>query len=218
MDLEQFAGYLAATSLLANVDSYIGMPHNYYLLQDKADGLLRLLPWDVNEAFGTFTMGSSPESLANWSIDRPWVTDIRLIERLFATPRFRALYRTALSNLMKDQFTTAKLFARIDGFERTIKPYLRNDEVGKGVAGLLMGISGDRSGFNSAVERQVFALKPFIQKRIASIRAQLSGTSQGEMLQGRGRRGAGGRGGRGGPGGRGPGRGPGQGRPPGGPR
>ena len=38
MNLEQFAGYLAATSILVNIDSYIGMPHNYYLLMDKADG------------------------------------------------------------------------------------------------------------------------------------------------------------------------------------
>ena len=211
IDLEQLAGYLAVSSILANIDSYIGMPHNYYLLLDKADGRLRLLPWDVNEAFGTFTMGSSPETLVNWSIDKPWVADIPLVERLFAMPRFRALYRTALSNLVKDQFTTAKLFARIETFERAITPFVRNDEVGKGVEGLQMGINGDRSGFNSAVERQVFAIKPFIEKRIASIRSQLSGTSQGAKLQGRGRRGPGGPGG---PGGRGPGRG----RPPGGGR
>lgn len=29
MDLKQFAAYLATTSILVNIDSYIGMPHNY---------------------------------------------------------------------------------------------------------------------------------------------------------------------------------------------
>ena len=62
-----------------------------------------------------------------------------------------------------------------------------------------MGIDGDRSGYNSAVERRVFAIKPFITKRIESIGGQLAGTSQGERIVGRGR----------------PGRGPGGGRPPG---
>ena len=32
MDLKQFAAYLAATSILVNIDSYIGMPHNYLSL------------------------------------------------------------------------------------------------------------------------------------------------------------------------------------------
>ena len=57
MDLKQFAAYLAATSILVNIDSYIGMPHNYYILMDKADDKLRVLPWDLNETFGTFTAG-----------------------------------------------------------------------------------------------------------------------------------------------------------------
>ena len=86
MNLEQFAGYLAATSILVNIDSYIGMPHNYYLLMDKADGKLRMLPWDLNETFGTFTMGRSPEMLAKWDIDQ--AMDFQagaLSERLFET-------------------------------------------------------------------------------------------------------------------------------------
>ena len=51
MDLDFYAGYLAATSLLSSLDSYIGAPHNYYLMVDRADNKVRLFPWDVNEAF-----------------------------------------------------------------------------------------------------------------------------------------------------------------------
>ena len=50
-DLPQLAGYLAATSLLSSLDSYVASPHNYYLMLDKADGKMRMLPWDLNEAF-----------------------------------------------------------------------------------------------------------------------------------------------------------------------
>jgi len=185
MDLDQFAGYLAATSILASLDSYVGMPHNYYLLMDKADDKLRLLPWDVNESFGTFTMGTTPETLVKWDIDRPWTSSRRLLDRLFATKSFPARYQAAVAKLVREEFTEDKLFARIATFEEAITPYVRKDESGKGLEGMRMGIDGDESGFNTAVERKVFAIKPFIRKRIASVNAQLAGTSDGEKIEAR---------------------------------
>lgn len=185
LDLDQFAGYLAATSILASLDSYVGMPHNYYLLMDKADDKLRLLPWDVNESFGTFSMGTTPETLVNWDIDRPWTATRRLLDRLFATKSFPGRYKAAVARLMREDFTEDKLFARIDTFEEAITPYVGKAEDGKGLEGMRMGIDGDASGFNSSVNREVYAIKPFIRKRIASIDAQLAGTSKGERIEAR---------------------------------
>ena len=188
MNLEQFAGYLAATSILVNIDSYIGMPHNYYLLMDKADGKLRMLPWDLNETFGTFTMGRSPEMLAKWDIDRPWISKRRLSERLFETESFRKRYRTAVAKLMKEHFTEEKLFERIDTFEKAITPHIKKDKIGKGFSGMQMGINGDSNGVNKAVDRRVFAIKPFILQRITSVNDQLTGKTEGEKIQGRRKR------------------------------
>ena len=188
MNLEQFAGYLAATSILVNIDSYIGMPHNYYLLMDKADGKLRMLPWDLNETFGTFTMGRSPEMLAKWDIDRPWISKRRLSERLFETESFRKRYRTAVAKLMKEHFTEEKLFERIDTFEKAITPHIKKDKIGKGFSGMQMGINGDSNGVNKAVDRRVFAIKPFILQRIISVNNQLTGKTEGEKIQGRRKR------------------------------
>ena len=187
LDLDQFAGYLAATSLLANIDSYIGMPHNYYLLIDKADDRLRLLPWDLNESFGTFTMGSSPEALADWDIDRPWVAELRLVERLFGIGSFRQRYRSALVDLTTKTFTQEQLFTRIAEFEKALAPHLSEAER----ADMLMGINGAPNGYNSAVGRRVFAIKPFIKKRIASVTAQLAGKRDGTRIEGRRRGGRG---------------------------
>ena len=58
MDLKEFAAYLVATSILVNIDSYIGMSHNYYILMDKADDKLRVLSWDPNETIGTLYRGT----------------------------------------------------------------------------------------------------------------------------------------------------------------
>ena len=185
LDLDQFSGYLAATSLLANIDSYIGMPHNYYLLVDRADDRVRILPWDLNESFGTFTMGSSPAALADWDIDRPWVANLKLLERLFAMEDFRERYRSALMGLLQETFSEEHLFARISEFENSLAPHLNRQEQ----AAMQLGIEGDASGYNTAVERRVFAIKPFIAKRVASVRAQLAGQREGTKLSGRGRAG-----------------------------
>jgi hypothetical protein len=50
-----------------------------------------------------------------------------------------------------------------------------------------MGIDGDPAGLNRAVRRKILSLKPFVLRRIESIKAQLAGKSKGKTL-GRGRR------------------------------
>ena len=183
MDLEQFAAYLAATSILVNIDSYIGMPHNYYLLMDKADNKLRMLPWDLNETFGTFTMGRDPETLVQWDIDRPWISRRRMLERLFETDQFPRIYKEAVDRLIKNDFTKEKLFDRIAVFEKAIAPYVKKDSEGGGLEGLRMGIDGDYQGINKAVNRRVLAIKPFISRRIESVQAQLAGKSDGRTIR-----------------------------------
>lgn len=187
-DLPQLAGYLAATSLLGSLDSYVGAPHNYYLMLDKADGKMRLLPWDVNESFAAHTRGASVEQLVDWDIDRPWIANRKLLERLFQTEDFPALYRTALTNLTKE-FTEDKLFPKIDDYQKAIAPHVGKYKAGAGMRGLKAGINGDRQGINRSVDREVLAIKPFIQRRHKSVSAQLAGEREGQTISGqRGRR------------------------------
>ncbi len=163
------------------------MPHNYYLLLDKTDGKLRILPWDVNEAFGTFTMGSSPAQLVDWDIDQPWIANRRLLERLFATESFPKLYRAAITDL-NTKFTPAKMFPRIAEYKRAVAPHVAKYDAGPGAKGIEMGIEGDQDGYNQSVERRVLAIKPFITHRHASVEAQLNGDREGVKIQGRRRR------------------------------
>jgi hypothetical protein len=180
-NLDLFADYLAATSLLASLDSYVGAPHNYYLLVDKADQKTRLLPWDVNKAFGTHAMGTTSEALMQWDINRPWVSKLPLLERLFATEEFPKLYKQKMVALMEDTFTEKNLFARIATFERALKPHLTKEEL----AALHLGINGEDSGLSLSTSRGAPAIKPFIQERIKSVQAQLVGKSQGVKIEDR---------------------------------
>lgn len=190
MDLKQLAGYLAATSILSNIDSYIGMPHNYYLLMNKQDGKIHLLPWDVNEVFGTFTMGQSPEVLADWDIDRPWVARLRLLEKLFETKEFMNLYHQAMEDLMESTFTEKHLNERIASFEKTILPLIVETDSVRDIIAFDMAIDGDRSGYNMAEGRSQLAIKPFIRMRIQSIKDQIAGKRPGSTFDSR-RRGSG---------------------------
>ena len=126
--------------------------------------------------------------LVKWDIDRPWISGRRLSERLFKTKSFPKHYRAAVAQLMKKHFTEKKLYDQLASFEKAISPHIRKDEIGKGIEGMRMGINGDKDGINKAVDRRVFAIKPFIQKRIASVNAQLAGKAEGEPIQGRKRR------------------------------
>ena len=181
VDLENIAGYLAATSLLANIDSYIGMPHNYYLLLNDPQDKLKLLPWDVNEAFGTFTLFGPSERLVKWEINRPWIARRKLLERLFETEQFPKLYRIALIDLMEKAFTEKQMFEQINEYKNALIPVIQKLGINT-LESFEMGIEGDARGRNLAVGRRTLAIKPFVKQRIKSVEAQLEGAEKGISL------------------------------------
>lgn len=186
-DLPLLANYLAVTSLLTNLDSYVASPHNYYLMLDKSDGKLRLLPWDLNESFGANTQGGSFEQIVDWDIDQPWTTNRLLLTRLFRTKQFPEMYYSALQQASQE-FTAKKLFPKIEEYRKAIAPHVDKYKAGPGTLGMIAGIDGDRNGINRSAERLVLAIKPFIKRRQASVAAQLAGKREGQRIAGRGGR------------------------------
>ncbi|MEE3373069.1 MAG: CotH kinase family protein [Planctomycetota bacterium] len=178
LDLDQFAGYLAATWILVNIDRYVGMPHNYYLLMDKADGRLRILPRDLMKGFGTFTSDYEPETPLQWGIERPRVSQRRVLERLFGMASFRSRYREAVVPLMENVFTRERMFSRVAEMEQALTPCMK----GRRREDFRLGTYGDRDGINVAVERCVSAIRRLIEQRIDSVRGQLRGEARGKRL------------------------------------
>ena len=69
LDMDQVLRYFVVHNFVVNGDSYTGMMvHNYYLYEE--DGLLSMLPWDYNLAFGTF-QGNDAGGAVNDPIDSP---------------------------------------------------------------------------------------------------------------------------------------------------
>ena len=69
VDIDQVLRYFVVHNFVVNGDSYTGsMVHNYYLYE--ADGVLSMIPWDYNLAFGGF-QSSDAAGTVNEPIDTP---------------------------------------------------------------------------------------------------------------------------------------------------
>lgn len=99
LDLDGFLRYLALTAWLANLDSFLGTGHNYYLFQPAGDAQATMIPWDLNESFGGHPPGGPRRRQAEFSVLHPNGTPNRLIDRVLAIPAFATRYRAELERL-----------------------------------------------------------------------------------------------------------------------
>ena len=160
VDIDAVLRYFAVHNFVVNGDSYTGsMVHNYYLYEE--DGLLSMLPWDYNLAFGTF-QGSSASSAVNDPIDSPLsVTgsgDRPMADWIFSSQAYTQLYHQYLSDFLN----TVDCAALIDQAYALIAPYVEQDPT--------------RFCTYEEFETGVSALKTFCQLRTESISGQLDGT------------------------------------------
>jgi hypothetical protein len=135
VDQEAVLRYLAVHNFLCNDDSYTGsMVHNYYLY--KKDGLLSMLPWDYNLAFGGFGMGggfgaSGATGTVNQAIDSP-VTGGELSSRpmaawVFADEQTIARYHEVYRQFIDEAFTGGWFVQEIERVSELISPYVEDD-------------------------------------------------------------------------------------------
>ena len=172
VDVEQVIRYLVVHGFVCNGDSYTGtMVHNYYLYEE--DGLLSMLPWDYNLAFGGFQTADASGAV-NEPIDTP-VTGGSLEDRPMAAWIFRSEEHTALYHQYYGEFLSSLLEsgwcdALIDETAAMIAPYIAEDPT--------------KFCTEEEFETGVAALKDFCTRRTQSVRGQLDGsipsTTQGQ--------------------------------------
>lgn len=130
-DSENFIKTWAAHSLFANLDSYLGSGHNYYVYHDSLEGKFHFITWDCNEAFGNFNMGMSVSQLEqlpiNWS--SPPSGNRPLIEKMFADPEFRSLYEEVICTYLEYWFSLNGMSDRIDSLANLIRPSVYADPI-----------------------------------------------------------------------------------------
>jgi spore coat protein H len=182
LDLDNWAQYFSANTLLTNIDSIVAMPHNYYLLVDQADGLIKILPWDLNECFGLFTVGASRENLVRWDIKRPWVVENRLLERLFELPEFQQRYEESIRKLLQGAFGSAPVSRRVAVLRPSLETVLKAAGMNDHVRQMQLSIEADESSAEGGRGGPI-GLNYFVRERVASVERQLAGTEDGVRLE-----------------------------------
>ena len=128
-DVDQILRYLAAHTIVVNLDSYSSsMAQNYYLYENN--GKVTILPWDYNLAWGGFQNGNA-SSVINFPIDSP-VSGVEmssrpLIEKLFSNTEYLEKYHGYLQELMTNYFADGKWEEKITQLDTLITDYVKND-------------------------------------------------------------------------------------------
>ena len=128
-DVDEILRYLAVHTVVVNLDSYSsGMAQNYYIYE--YDGILQILPWDYNYAWGAFQSGSS-SAVVNFPIDTPVsgveMSERPLIAKLFENEEYFERYHKYLSELMENYFDSGKFDQKIDELNTLINGYVQKD-------------------------------------------------------------------------------------------
>ncbi|MGN0683966.1 MAG: CotH kinase family protein [Oscillospiraceae bacterium] len=141
VDVEQVIRYFVVHNFVCNGDSYTGsMIHNYYLYEE--DGMLSMIPWDYNLAFGTFQGGNAKEQV-NFPIDTPvsgGMDDRPMVAWIFTDEEYTELYHKLFGEfLSQTDFAsiiseTAELIA--DYVEKDPTKFCTYEEFETGVAAI----------------------------------------------------------------------------------
>ena len=129
-DIDQILRYLAAHTVVVNLDSYSSsMAQNYYLYENN--GKVTILPWDYNLAWGGFQSGNTA-SVINFPIDTP-VSGVEmssrpLLEKLFSNTEYLERYHGYLQELMTSYFADGKWEEKITKLDEIISDYVKNDK------------------------------------------------------------------------------------------
>lgn len=164
IDVDATLRYLAASTVVVNMDSYFSnMKHNYYLYEK--DGKLTMLPWDYNLAFGGFQMGSA-EAAVNLAIDTP-VSGVEMSERpmlakLLEVEEYKDKYHEYLKQIVDEYFNSGYFEKTVDSVNALISEYVRKDATAFYT--------------HEQYTEAVAMLKEFGKLRAQSIEGQLNGT------------------------------------------
>jgi len=178
VDLDNFARFIAVDVWLTDLDGILNVGQNYYAYMDPKDGKFRFIAWDHDHSFGQMGRASVPQ-IENFSINHPWGSRNRFLERVFAVPAFRDLYLAKMREFSTTIFQPARIFAQVDDLAPAIRPAI--SEESKVAAHFFDEVVADPT--SAATPMGGERLKTFVKARTPLVINQLDGKSQGDQIE-----------------------------------
>lgn len=117
-DVDGFLKYLAVNTTIQNWDTYGRMTHNYYLYHDPADGLIKWIPWDNNEAFQLGKQGGA----LSFEFTEINEADWPMIKYILSVPAYETTFKSHISALIETAFSPAAMQAYYSTMQTLIQP------------------------------------------------------------------------------------------------
>lgn len=165
LNIDEILRYFVVHNFVCNFDSYTGQViHNYYLYEE--DGILSMIPWDYNLAFGSFQSNAGTTEIINFPIDTP-VTDNDLNNRpmvawIFNDPTYTEQYHQYFAQFLAAYFENSAFEELIEETFSLISPYVEKDPT--------------KFCTYEEFEKGVSVLKEFCLLRAQSVSGQLDGS------------------------------------------
>jgi len=170
IDVDSLLRYMSVSVALSNLDSYHGtLAHNYYIYEQ--DGVFSLLPWDFNEAFGSFNMGCRTD-IRTLYIDEPtsgYLAERPMVGNVFANPNNLEVYHNYLWQLIDGPLADDAFATRVAAIADLIDEHVANDPSG------FYSYSQFEQNLTTTVDR-FYGLTEFMTYRVENMTQQLNGT------------------------------------------
>ena len=173
LDVDAFLRFLAVHSVIVHIDSFFVTGHNYCLYLHPDTHRFHFIPWDVDRAFANFGIFGTPAQQLDLSLSKPYQAS-RLADRLMAVPGMGERYLRVAREVVAAGFDKEKLLKDIETLRAATKDLT------------------DREAKAMTARREAAAppffgpppeLPAFVEKRSASVAAQLDGKSKGYVPQ-----------------------------------
>lgn len=135
VNVDEVLRYFTVQVFVMNWDSYLGRTgHNYFLYEE--DGILSILPWDYNLAFGTYALGMTnpikdPTVLINYPINTPADGSVMrnrpLYHNLMKNSDYFHQYHAYFDTLISEYFESGRFEVTLRQTQRMIAPYVQKD-------------------------------------------------------------------------------------------
>ena len=170
IDVDEVLRYFTVQVFVVNLDSYLGKTgHNYFLYEE--DGVLKILPWDYNLAFGTYSLGmpapiNDSTLYVNYPINTPASGEIMrnrpLYHNIMKNDEYYAQYHEYFDYLIESYFESGYFEQFVDDSRQLIAPYVEKDATAFcSYEDFLLGVD---------------TIEKFCLLRAESVRGQLDGT------------------------------------------